>query len=156
MAQFFEARREIERSTYENRMREILPTKQICSKLKAYYDVEIPEGYEEQLTACENEKSLSYGDIEQIIKVAEFWKQCFVDKEKAYSKLVLGMVRSMLRIHCCVLNTNPATNAYVGRYGGEVDLDSQPFKEYFVVTTSITMRGKAGFVSSPGRYSFDD
>ena len=156
MAQWFEARRNMERRpAYAERM-DLLTTKEVRNKLKVYYDVVVPDGYEEQLTACENEKSLSWGDVEQIVKVAKFWKQCFVDKEKAYSKLVLGMVRSMLRIHCCVLNTNPATNAYVGRYGGEVDLDSQPFKEYFVVTTSLTMRGKAGFVSSPGHYSFDD
>ena len=143
------------RAPYEERKVEatVLSPKQLCQKLKTYYEIDVPAEFEKALTASENKKCLSTGDLEQVMKIASFWKQCFVEKEKSYNKLVLGMVRSMVRIHCTVINTNPQTNAWIGKYG-EIDYNSKPFREAFVVTTSLTLHGQAAFVQSPGCYRF--
>lgn len=153
MAEYFEARRFMEAP--RGRKEETLTAKQLSQHLDAFYDIKLSDDFVRSLTANENCKALSDGDIKEVMKIASFWKNCFLDEDEAYLKLVMGLIRSMVRIHCCVVNTNPATNAYVGKYG-EINPDSRPFRESFVVTTSLTLRGKAAFVQSPGHYSFAD
>lgn len=133
----------------------LLNSKELKAKLKKDYDIKVPDNFEEIIHKWNDEenKCISCSDLREIIKIADFWKPCFVDQEEAYNKMVLGMIRSMIRIHCTVLNTNPATNAYVGRFG-EINPESKPFRENFVVTTTLSLRGEAGFVSSPGHYEF--
>lgn len=132
----------------------LLTLKELKEKLVMDFNIKVPDNFDEIICkGCESTKCLTKSDVNEIIKIADFWRPCFVSEEDSYNKMVLGMVKSMIRIHCTVINTNPATNAYLGRFG-EINPESKPFRENFVVTTSLTLRGKAAFVSSPGHYEF--
>ena len=134
--------------------RKVLDLSEIVDEL----ELEVPENFTEIVKSSMRQGDImrvTKKDLVELKKILNFWKKAvFIDNE-AYTRFAIANLISLMRIHCVAVSTNSELSSYVGKFGG-INRDSYVFKESYVVTTVMSLKGKATFVSCPSKYHFDE
>lgn len=115
----------------------------IMQKLKEA-GISVPEDFMEQVQIAkryEKERDLRERDVEQVIKIADFWKPA-LKHEEDYSKLAVYLVYKMYKIHCCALTTMPECKYTISDLF-EVNEDCPLIQSGRPITTILSIGGNA-------------
>lgn len=126
-------------------------TKEVEKRLRKR-GIDVPTNFSEMVEERENCGSIYVSDVDEVIKLASFWKPCI--EEEYYNEFVLELVFSLYRIHTIVVNSNPNSGFFIGKKA-RLKENQPPLLNDKDITTIMSCGGHASFKSTSSRYKFD-
>lgn len=124
-----------------------------AARLLRQKEISVPAGFAAQVQQDGGKSIIHVTDVEETLKLVNFWKPLFVSKEE-YDRVVIRSIRRLFKIGCFVYNNNTQSDFFIGRYGKIKEGEHYLLKE--MITTAFESGGHCRFINTSSRFTFKD